>query len=146
MKKLPIFLLLTSISLFGNATNFDTENETKSNCEACDAKWKVEGINDAKGEYTVDGESWTIHFAEDGFIAFHTADGHQDDAMAVHEIVAISKCKFSVMMEGISGEMVPSWTLVYNESENYYDLHVHDYNAETDTWFDKIYAGSSDNG
>lgn len=150
MKKLSITLLFGGILFLSSSMiNQPTENSNSVNTPAlndCDPKFKIEGINDAKGEYNHGNESWTIHFGDNNFVAFYTKDGKQDDAMVVKEIKAISKCKFGVMMEGISGEMVPSWTLVYNEAGNYYDLHVHNYDAANDKWYDKVFKGNSDNG
>ncbi|MFT4602719.1 MAG: hypothetical protein ACI857_002906 [Arenicella sp.] len=150
MKNLSITLFITTISFFSTAADLKLEGEktTYENTseDDCTPQWKVEGINDAKGEYVIGNESWTIHFAENGFIAFHTKDGNQDDAIAIKEITPISSCEFGIMMEGNEGEIVPSWTLVYNESGKYYDLKVHSYDASKDTWSDKTYGGSSDNG
>lgn len=148
MKKLPITLFVAAISFgsLANEINISEENHSVESIKHCDPTFKIEGMNDAKGEYKVGNESWTIHFHEDGFIAFHTRDGKKIDERKLSEIKSFSNCKYGVMMEGISGEMVPSWTLVYNEKGKYYDLHVHNYDAKTDTWSDKVYAGSSDNG
>lgn len=150
MKKLSITLLFGGILFLSSSMiNHSFENSINQNSlglNDCDPKFKIEGINDAKGEYNNGNESWTIYFADDHFAAFYTKDGKQDEAMKVQEIKAISSCKFGVMMEGISGEMVPSWTLVYNEAGNYYDLHVHNYDAMNDEWYDKVFKGNSDNG
>ncbi|MFT5819837.1 MAG: hypothetical protein ACI8ZM_001062 [Crocinitomix sp.] len=125
----------------GEKTTYERNNESD-----CDPQFKVEGINDAKGQYINGNESWTIHFSEDKFIAFYTKDGDQDDVIVIKEIVSISKCEYSIMMDGMQSEFVSQWTLVYNETEKFYDLHVHSYDAATDTWSDKIFEGSNDNG
>jgi hypothetical protein len=150
MKKLTLTLFVAAASFCTLATDANDPKTESINVVAensdCDPPFKIEGMNDAKGEYVVGKESWTIHFYEDGFIAFHTRDGKKIDERKIAEIKSFSKCKYGVMMEGVSGEMVPSWTLVYNEAGKFYDLHVHNYDAESDTWSDKVFAGSSDNG
>ena len=150
MKKLTALLLFTSILISCNANDASStsndSNAKPTQTNDCDPKWKVEGINDAKGEYSIGNDKWTIHFEEDNFIAFNTSNGTQLTTYIVQEIVAQSNCEYKVMMVDVQGEMVPTWTLVYNAAENFYDLHVHDYDAETDTWTDRVFAGSSDNG
>jgi len=116
---------------------------------SCDATFAIEGTNDAKGEYKAgSNESWTIHFSEgeQDFIAFYTKDGKQDDAIIIEKIEKISDCEFKIVMKGISGEKVPSWILKYNSDKKFYDLYVHSYDAGTDTWSDKTFSGSEDNG
>lgn len=46
---------------------------------------------------------------------------------------------FYVHMNEISGEMVPTWTFEKRQNGTIL-LHVHDYNAETDTWYDTEYS------
>ena len=134
------------VSEGGEKTTYERNSVETSDQSPCKPQFKVEGINVAKGLYTKGDESWTIHFADNGFIAFYTKDSKQDGAIAVEKIVKISDCEYSIMMEGIQGEKVPTWTLKYNEAQKYYDLHTHSYNAGTDTWSDNVYEGSSDNG
>ncbi len=115
----------------------------------CDAPFKIEGTNDAKGEYKLgNNESWTIHFSdsEQDFVAFYTEDGKQDQAMVIEKIVKMTDCEFKIVMEGIGGEIVPTWVLKYNSANKFYDLYVHNYHAETDTWTDDVFSGSADNG
>ncbi|MCP4440784.1 MAG: hypothetical protein GY810_17820 [Aureispira sp.] len=133
-----------TVSADGETTTYE-RNLTDETAE-CNPTFKVEGINDAKGEYKNGNESWTIHFSEDKFIAFYTKDGKQDEAIVVSKIEAKSNCEFSILMEGIQGEIVPTWTLKYNEEKKFYDLHAYEYDAGADSWSDKVYVGSSDNG
>lgn len=112
----------------------------------CNPSFKIEGINDAKGIYKNENESWTIHFSDDKFIAFHTKNDKQSQVLPVSKIEARSNCEYGILMQDIQGEMVPSWTLIYNVETKVYDLHAHEYDAGEDIWSDKIYLGSNDNG
>jgi len=129
------------VSLNGETTNYN-----RNIVPACSPQFKVEGMNDAKGEYKIGNESWTIHFAENGFIAFYSKDGNQEDAISLQEIISISDCEYNIKMNGIQGKTAPQWTLIYNKTEKFYDLHVRSYDAKTGTWTEKVYGGSSDNG
>jgi hypothetical protein len=136
-----------TISLICITTNIDGQTPNKANTESgCNPTFKIEGMNDAKGGYAAGNESWTIHFGEEEFIAFHTYDGRQGDPATLVEIVALSNCEFGIMLDTDEGENASSMTLIFNETEKYYDLHISSYDPETDSWYVKVFKGNSDNG
>jgi hypothetical protein len=130
------------VSKKGERTTYERNLSETSDCNP---RFEIEGINDTKGYYTNGNESWTIHFLENNFIAFYTKDGKQGNAMTILKTEKRSNCEYSIIMEGIQGELVPTWTLKYNEEKKIYDLYTYEYDAEADSWSDKIYIGSSDN-
>jgi len=123
-----------------------TYQRNKESADACNPKFKVEGVNDAKGLYENGNVSWTIHSTDTDFIAFFTKDGKQDDALSVDKIVKVSNCEYSIMMKSIQGEKVPTWTLKFNEVKGFYDLYTYEYDAGADSWATMVYNGSKDNG
>jgi len=167
MKKISIILLAFVFILILSSCGRSNEKETIESLEKavkeipvdkiektstetlCDTPFAIEGINDAKGLYIFGtNESWTIHFYDEvqDFVAFYTKDVKRDDAIVIEKIEKISDCEFKIILEGISGEMVPSWILKYNSDKKFYDLYVRSYDAGADTWSDKIFKGSKDNG
>ncbi len=138
------------VSLDGERTTYERNSDSNtSTTKDCTAKFQIEGANDAKGIYTKGNTSWTIHFSDEkqNFIAFHTANGKADtEVFVIEEVKKGNGCNFHLKMEGISGEIVPQWTLKYNEAKKYYDLKVHSYDAKNDSWNDTVFTGSKDNG
>lgn len=114
----------------------------------CKPKFKIEGVNDAKGYYenSALNASWTIHFDENNFVAFYTKDGKDSDILIVDKINKISDCEYYIWMEGVEGEFAQRWKLRYNADKKYYDLIHLTYDKELETWIDVDFEGSSDNG
>lgn len=114
----------------------------------CNPKFKVEGVNDAKGYYKNSGlnASWTIHFAETGFVAFYSKDGIDDEIITVDKIERISDCEYYIIMEGFNEEKGQKWKLRYNQEKKFYDLITLTYSEELETWLDVEFEGNIDNG
>ena len=119
----------------------------ESNVADCTPKFKLEGINDAKGFYENTGlnASWTIHFGDNDFVIFYTKNGVQGEVMIVDKIERISDCEYKMIIEGQTGEKAPQWKFRYN-NKGYYDLVYLTYSEEHGTWFDVEFDGSDDNG
>lgn len=81
---------------------------------------------------------YKIHKLQGDFLVSECNEGDCKDR---GKIIACKKNKdmISLSLEGISGEMVPSWTIL-QKSTGLDDLHVHDYNAFDDKWTDKIFT------
>ncbi len=118
------------------------------------AQWSIEGINDTKGEYRNEKkmETWVIYFSDtkNNFVAMHSVfiEGTyiQEEEIVIDRIEKISDGVFKIHMEGISGELVPTWTLKYNSKKKFYDLYTYSYDVMLDSWQTKIFTGNSNNG
>ncbi len=115
----------------------------------------IEGVNDIKGEYinSEKTERWAIYFDEklNDFVAWHCYlnKGKEDckDPLIIEKVEKnTAKGSYHVKIKGISGEMTPTWSIIYNEEKRYYDLHTHSYDAENDKWINMVFNGNDDNG
>lgn len=81
---------------------------------------------------------YKIHKLQGDFLV---SDCREDECKSRGKIIGCKKNKnmISLGLEDISGEMVPSWTIISNAS-GMDDLHVHDYDAYNDKWTDKVYT------
>ena len=71
---------------------------------------------------------------------FYISNCHEDECEDRGKIADCRKTNgfIPLSIEGIEGEMVPSWTIEQTE-EGEVKLYVHDYDAINDAWVDKVY-------
>jgi len=124
-----------------------SEFEEDENYENSTKPTVIEHTEKIQGRYSLTNgnEFWIFYFSKEEDVTI-AQQFSQDGYSPQYTVEKISKNKakssYNIKMEGVSGEMVPTWNIQYNTDEKCYDLYFYDYNVEEDKWEMRTYNGT----